>query len=182
MSNPAWRDATLEDRAELKTWICADPPKRQFERATASYSHPEQWVLDVQSGLRELNPPLSGDERLVLTRDDVGIAAVAYFAYDRREQEFWLLGLASAPRVRRRGFCRTGHDFVMGEILSWRAELGVVGGVLGRIHERNMASKGFFTSTGWQFTEVKAGAYELWELALNVEAGVLEDEGTLEHE
>ncbi|MFI2104104.1 GNAT family N-acetyltransferase [Isoptericola sp. NPDC019693] len=174
MSSLDWRDAERSDHAELSEWICADPPKKIFDSSIGRSYHPEQWALDVQSEIRDLCPPVGGDDRLVLARDDRGIVGVAYFGFDRGEGEFHMRGLAVAVRARRQGIGKQGLTFALDEILAWRAELQVDGGVFARVHEDNAPSQALLGLAGFEYIGVTNQYHlQIWALDLAIEAGLI---------
>lgn len=175
MSSLVWRDATWDDRPELCNWICADPPKKLYDRSIGPH-HPQEWVLDVQSEFRSLRPPLGGLDRLLLSRDDDGIVGAVCFGFDQGEQEFHLRGIATAVRARGIGIGKAGLNTALDEIVSWRAELEVLGGVYARIHEQNEPSKSLFASAGFERIDgLTSGQLEIWTLDFPMESGLVED-------
>ena len=73
----SWRPGERRDRAALQQFTCTVPlrPYRPNQPR-----HPKQWELDVQSGIRALQPPLGPDQTLLIGEDESGIAAVTLSA------------------------------------------------------------------------------------------------------
>jgi hypothetical protein len=101
MSLLSWRAVERRDRAALQQFTCTVPlrPYRPNQPR-----HPKQWELEVQSGIRALQPPVGPDQILLVGEDATGIAAVTLSAEQNGGPAIVKLqAIAVATRCRGRG-------------------------------------------------------------------------------
>jgi len=64
------------DRALLQLFECTE--KAHHDRATHRTLHPKPWELEAQSAIKDLRPPVSGAEMILIAEDHAGIGAVVW--------------------------------------------------------------------------------------------------------
>ena len=133
----------------MKRFVCADPPPplpygtrdRRVLKTMGAY-----WERDVQSGLRNLSKcggTVPSSDIVLVGRDVDGIGAIGW-GFQFADDEWWLLGLAVALRLRASG--RHFGDELMDEMLNEIASRSDQAGlpevmVRARIHEKNLNSQ-----------------------------------------
>lgn len=135
-----WRRALRGDHVLLQNFTCTEPA--HYDRQRGRSVHPRPWELEVQRGIRGINPSTMG-QSLRLGLDDDGIGAVCLFAA-LRPGEVRLMAVAVALRYRRRD--RMIADEALTEVLEAAAREEVHRGqwqvyISGSIHDRNIASQ-----------------------------------------
>lgn len=104
--------------------------------------HPKTWELEVQSGIRDLNPATEG-QFLHLGLDEVGIGAVCLFTA-LQSDEFYLMAVAVAERYR--GWDGSVADEAITVALEAAADQAAQRGherthIFGYVHDRNLPSQ-----------------------------------------
>lgn len=150
MTSPlTWRHAGAGDLAQLKLerrqltdFICTDPPKRIFK--DGSKSHPREWELDAQSGIRDLRIPARPSKPVLLGIDSDGLAAVCQYEYahDESGTDAFINVIGVAFRARGTGYGGQALDHVLQEIRA-KATLDQAAECLvaARVHTLNEPSK-----------------------------------------
>lgn len=116
--------------------------------------HPKPWELDVQTGIRELRPPLPPGTVAMLGFDAAGLAAVTMWSSIDDPGEYLFQMAAIATRVRgQQGGSPHAHEaidvalsiMIAEAVQSSARELGVVG----RVHHQNRASQRLLSAHGF---------------------------------
>lgn len=161
-----WSEATHADRAQLQTFVCAYPERYAVDRVTWQKTHPQPWQIRVQSGLRGLKPPLSRPQRLLLGKDDRGIAGVGMFEDDVELDAFYIRAIARAQRLRGKRIADEVLERVLEEIRSdQRHVVDGIRDVYCEAHWKNHASKAMLKRHGFECSGDEGGL-ETWSLDL----------------
>lgn len=130
--------------------------------------HPKPWELEVQSGFRELRPPLGPDTRLFLGEDPEGLGATTLFSYvdtDWSSADF--RGIAVATRLRGYGgaHAREALDVALTQMHGLAHDAGATRQyVLARIDKGNAPSLRLFASAGFRYVGDEDGRLQRWAL------------------
>lgn len=169
MTRLRWRDAEHRDRTALQTFLCTPPVvKRVFGRSAPP--RPRQWELDVQGGVRALQPPAHANELILIGEDDDGIAAVAHAEADGSWETAFIALMAVALRVRRFGAGSNGMtvgDLLVDELTYRLAARADAAGfdyltMWGWIDPQNKASQVLCARNGWAPMPSKHDQLERW--------------------
>ena len=158
------------DRTALQQFTCTVPlrPYRPNQPR-----HPKRWELEVQSGIRALQPPVGPDQILLIGEDASGIAAVTLTAeQDAGPAIVKLQAIAVATRCRGRGGGYADEALqVTLEAVEARASNSGLKEFLavGWIDPRNHASKLMCQRAGFVHLGNTSQAFEEWGITIGLE-------------
>lgn len=171
MSLLSWRAAGRLDRTALQQFTCTVPlrPYRPNQPR-----HPKRWELEVQSGIRALQPPVGPDQILLIGEDTSGIAAVTLTAeQDAGPAIVKLQAIAVATRCRGQGGGYADEALQVAlEAVETRANNSGLKEFLavGWIDPRNHASKLMCQRAGFVHLGNTPQALEEWGITIELEA------------
>jgi hypothetical protein len=168
MSLLAWRAAEHGDRAALQQFTCTVPAQKVFGQKR-SY-HPKPWELNVQSGIRALQPPLPPDQSLMLGLDVEGIGAVCLLAEQGDAAVIKIQAIAVSVRLRGQGGVYADEAMQVAlEVAGNRAQNARIDSVLlvGWVDPHNIASKRLNQRAGFAQRRITPGGLEEWVLKLD---------------
>lgn len=154
----AWAEAERTHQQALSTFVCTDPPKRQYDPYRGKF-HPCNWELEVQSWIRGIRLPRPSDEKLLVGYDEEdGLTAVVHFGYDGDTGTcFRLWAMAVARRAQGQGYGRELLDQAFDVMRRTREkDEADIASVLTYVHPNNSASLGLLTGYGFEV----AGTYD----------------------
>lgn len=164
-----WAEAEAGDREELMAFVCANPSKHSYDKHRGRY-HPSPWALEVQSQIRNLEPPVARRrEWLSIGRDPVGIAAVIHYGLDDEKEQFIILAVARAERCASAGYGRVALVNTINHLTFLKLVDGRDCGVFTRVDPRNRSSQRMFEQAGF----LNLGGdnhYETWVHALPLDS------------
>lgn len=172
MSLLSWRAAQRDDRAALQQFTCTAPLRPYLTSQPTLPRHDKPWELDVQSGIRVLQPPLGSDQILMIGEDASGVAAVSLSAeQDGSAALVKLRAIAVATRLRGLGGGYADEAFHIAlEAIEARARNeGLKDSfVVGWIDPRNNASKLMCERAGLAYLGETQGALEEWGIVVEI--------------
>jgi RimJ/RimL family protein N-acetyltransferase len=169
----AWRTAQRGDRPLLQAFTCTGPAC--YDRWRKQKVHPREWELEVQTGIRDINPSTEGQFLYLGIDDQESIGAVCLFAPLDQPDQFKLMGVAVAMRYRRQGGAYA--DEAITQALQAAADQAAQHGrphayVTGFVHERNLASQRMCQRHGFMRVGPAPGlaSYEEWSIIVATDA------------
>lgn len=172
MSN-GWESADHALFPYLHKFKCAKWPWRRIKKRPLGYDY---WTSKVQSGLRNIRPPLTPPHFLCVRRDSAGeILAVVWFTHSSDLRPDGTLEAEVVAVAVSLDHHREGHG---GEALD-HAELmlGQVAREMGasrleistKVHDRNTPSRRLLESRGWEKSDTDSKQFEtsMWSIALD---------------
>lgn len=164
-----WRSVAPSDEAELRDFVCTDPPARHPD-GTLNLQGAALWELEAQTGIREIQLPLPRGEHLLIGRDDDGIACACWWYEVGGPASVKLLVAAVARRLRRTSL-KVG-DQLMEEVVTRLIER--VDGTevqcvaaFGLVHPSNGPSQALLARHGFFYVQ-ESGDYQEWWLRIDV--------------
>lgn len=165
----AWREARYADRADLQAFTCTVPAQKVIGQKKPY--HPKRWELEVQSGIRALQPPLPQDQSLLLGKDAEGIAAVCLLADQGDSSVIKIQAIAVA--VRHRGQGGSHGDEALQIALETAAQRGRRAGkdeviMVGWVDPRNTPSEHLNERAGFTLRRITPAGLQEWVLVIDV--------------
>jgi ribosomal protein S18 acetylase RimI-like enzyme len=165
-----WKDGLAADGEELRQFVCSQPPPKAWKSKHRKLLG-ARWEREVQSGIRDLRPPMPPGDTLLIGRDLEGIAAVSWWFDQDGPGLVKLLAGAVALRCRRVPGLRLG-DELMDETLSRIAERASEAGldhamVWGYVHRMNGPSQAMVERHGFFYVS-DDDEYQEWWLRVDI--------------
>jgi hypothetical protein len=165
----AWREARHEDRASLQGFTCTVPAQSVFGQKRKY--HPKPWEQEVQSGIRDLRPPVGQDQSLLLGEDADGIAAACLLADQGEARVFKIQAIAVAARYRGQGGAHA--DEALNIALEAAAQRGLGNGrseiiMVSWVDPKNEPSKFLHQRAGFALRQITQARLEEWAIALEL--------------
>lgn len=165
----AWREARHEDRATLQGFTCTIPAQLVFGQKRKY--HPKPWEQEVQSGIRDLRPPVGQDQSLLVGEDAEGIAAVCLLADQGEASVFKIQAIAVATRYRGQGGAHA--DEALDVTFETAAQRGQDSGrseiiMISWVDPKNEPSKSLHQRAGFALRQITQTGLEEWAVVLEL--------------
>jgi len=164
-----WREAVWADRPSIQKFVCTDPPKDKYVPALRRRVHPRDLEMEVQYGIRGLEPPYTGNKQMLVGEKDGAIGAVFLFEDADDPGNVFLSAIAVAWHLRSSREARDGRygqEALQVTLCRIRRRAFAAGFervfVTGKIHNKNRASQRLCRSAGLEPLTPVANDLTLW--------------------